>query len=164
MVIQNLGGGGGGGERCITVDVKVVNCFELQIIPSRFFASLARASKQPIKKQEIITRMHSVVRKIQIKLDLTGIYAQLFSLRRKTRKYTTLRIVFVSRRMLLLSLPRTSCLISIIQNVGGKNLAFWVYYMTYTVTNQKAGRGRCQICVISLQLISFQRQSPDKMV
>ena len=52
--------------RCITVDVKMVSCFELQIIPSRFFASSARASKQPIKKQEIITRMHSVVRKIQI--------------------------------------------------------------------------------------------------
>ena len=101
MVIQNLGGwggGGGGGERCITVDVKVVNCFELQIIPSRFFASLARASKQPIKKQEIITRMHSVVRKIQIELDLTGVYAQLFSLRRKTQKYTTLRIVFCFKK------------------------------------------------------------------
>lgn len=66
MVIQNLGGGGGGGGRCITVDVKTVNCFELQIIPSRSFASLAHASKQPIKKQEIITTMHSVVRKIQI--------------------------------------------------------------------------------------------------
>ena len=55
-----------GWGRCITVDVKMVSCFELQIIPSRFFASSARASKQPIKKQEIITRMHSVVRKIQI--------------------------------------------------------------------------------------------------
>ena len=52
--------------RCIKVDVKMVNCFELQIIPSRFFASSARASKQPIKTQEIITRMHSVVREIQI--------------------------------------------------------------------------------------------------
>ena len=62
----DYGGGGGGGGRCITVDVKVVNCFELQIIPSRFFASLARASKQPIKNQEIISRMHSVGRKIQI--------------------------------------------------------------------------------------------------
>ena len=58
--------GGRGWGRCITVAVKMVNCFELQIIPSRFFASSARASKQPIKKQEIITRMHSVVRKIQI--------------------------------------------------------------------------------------------------
>ena len=66
MVIQNLGGGGGSGGRCITVDVKTVNCFELQIIPSRSFASLARASKQPIKKQEIIKRMHSVLCKIQI--------------------------------------------------------------------------------------------------
>lgn len=51
---------------CITVDVKMVNCFELQIIPSRFFACLAHASEQPIKKQGIITTMHSVVRKIQI--------------------------------------------------------------------------------------------------
>ena len=66
MVIQNLRGGGGGGGRCITVDVKTVNCFELQIIPSRSFASLAPASKQPIKKQEIIKRMHSVLCKIQI--------------------------------------------------------------------------------------------------
>jgi len=47
-------------------DVKMVNCFELQISPSRPFASLAHASKQPIKKQEIIMSMHSVVRKIQI--------------------------------------------------------------------------------------------------
>ena len=67
MIIQNLGGGGwGGGGRCITVDVKMVISFGMEIIPSRSFASLAHASKQPIKKQEIITSMHSVVRKIQI--------------------------------------------------------------------------------------------------
>ena len=63
---SKFGGRRRGWGRCITVDVKMVSCFELQIIPSRFFASSARASKQPIKKQEIITRMHSVVRKIQI--------------------------------------------------------------------------------------------------
>ena len=63
---SKFGGRRRGWGRCIKVHVKMVNCFELQIIPSRFFASSARASKQPIKKQEIITRMHSVVRKIQI--------------------------------------------------------------------------------------------------
>ena len=63
---SKFGGRRRGWGRCIAVDVKTVNCFELQIIPSRSFASLAHASKQPIKKQEIIATMHSVVSKIQI--------------------------------------------------------------------------------------------------
>lgn len=66
MVIQNLGGG----ERVNKVHYGGCENGKLLWIANHslaFFRSLAHASKQPIKEQEIITRMHSVVRKIQIK-------------------------------------------------------------------------------------------------
>ena len=90
---SKFGGRRRGWARCIKVDVKMVNCFELQIIPSRFFRFFSPCIKTA--NQETRNNHEDAFgRPWNSNLDLTGIYAQLFSLRRKTRKYTTQWIIF----------------------------------------------------------------------
>ena len=77
-------------------------------------------------------------------LDLTGIYAQLFSLRRKTRKYTPLRIIFRLKKNAALASstdklsdkPYSKCER---QKLGVLSL----HYDIYWVANHKVGRGCC---------------------
>ena len=142
MVIQNLGGGGGVVEvyygRCENGKLFWIANHSLTFF--RFFSPCIKTANQATRNNH----EDAFGRPWNSNLDVTGIYAQLFSLRRKTRKYTPLRIIFRLKKNAALASstdklsdkPYSKCER---QKLGVLSL----HYDIYWVANHKVGRGCC---------------------